>query len=398
MISVQEATQIVLDHAIETPNISVPLFDAIGKVLRESLIADRDFPPYNRVTMDGIAIQHQAFKDGRRSFPVVGVAAAGAPQQTLENVEHCLEVMTGSILPAGTDVVIRYEDVEMKDNVATIIIDTLKYRQNIHEQGEDRRQGSLIVAPPLRLSSAEIGVAATIGKPELEVAHIPKAIIISTGDELVEVSEQPQAHQIRRSNVHRLRATLRSWGVETDTAHLIDDEAVILQKLEHILEEYQIVLMSGGVSKGKFDFIPNALDKLGVKKLFHRIKQRPGKPFWFGKAPGGSIIFALPGNPVSSFMCTHKYFYPWLQASLGLAQPKPAYAILDKDVTFRPDLTYFVQVKTRFDQNGTILATPVEGHGSGDLANLVDADAFMELPRGKDLFQKGEIYPLLIYR
>ncbi|MEL6257272.1 MAG: molybdopterin molybdotransferase MoeA, partial [Bacteroidota bacterium] len=298
----------------------------------------------------------------------------------------------------GTDVVIRYEDVEIKDYIATILVDSLKYRQNIHEQGEDRKQGSLIVAPPLRISSAEIGVAATIGKAQLQVAGLPKAIIISTGDELVEVSEQPLAHQIRRSNVHRLRATLRNWGLEADTAHLIDDEAVILQKLAHILEEYKIIIMSGGVSKGKFDFIPNALDKLGVKKLFHRIRQRPGKPFWFGKAPGGSIIFALPGNPVSSFMCTHKYFYPWLQASLGVEQAKPAYAILEKDVTFRPDLTYFVQVKTRFDQNGTILATPVEGHGSGDLANLVDADAFMELPQGKDLFQKGEVYSLLIYR
>ena len=226
--------------------------------------------------------------------------------------------------------VIRYEDLDIKDGIATIQVEELKYRQNIHEQGEDRKQGDLIVSPPLRLSSAEIGVAATTGKAMIKVAQLPKAMIISTGDELVEIDEQPLAHQIRRSNVHRLKATLNNWGLEVDTAHLLDDEAIIIQKLEKILNDYQIVIMSGGVSKGKFDFIPTALEKLGVKKLFHRIAQRPGKPFWFGKAPNGSVIFALPGNPVSSFMCTHKYFHPWLISSLGLPASVSPHAIFGK--------------------------------------------------------------------
>lgn len=398
MISVKEATDIVLAHALELDSIEIALNEAIGKVLREPLIADRDFPPYNRVTMDGIALLHEQFKEGRRAFPIESIAAAGAPQQSLQDTGNCIEVMTGSILPIGTDVVIRYEDLEIKDGIAHVQLDKLKFRQNIHEQGEDRKQGSLVVPEGKVISSAEIGVAATVGKATLKIVGVPKAIIISTGDELVEVSEQPLAHQIRRSNVHRIKATLKNWGLEADTAHLIDNEAEITKALAKILEEYTIIILSGGVSKGKFDFIPKALSELGVKQLFHKIKQRPGKPFWFGKAPGGAVVFALPGNPVSSFMCTHRYFYPWLQSSLGLKSENLPHAILEKDVTFTPDLTYFVQVKIRFDSEGRILAMPVEGHGSGDLANLVDADAFMELPQGKDIYSKGEVYPLLIYR
>ena len=398
MISVLEATKIVLSNKLQLREAQVPLYEAYGKILREALIADRDFPPYNRVTMDGIALLYSAFESGCRQFPIQSIAPAGAPQQKLETENHCIEVMTGSILPDNTDAVIRYEDLVIADGVATVKLDKLKLRQNIHEKGEDRKAGDCIVAPGKLLGAPEIGVAATIGKTSLKVTGFPKAIIISTGDELVEIDQKPLAHQIRKSNVHRLKAMLRHWGLEVDTAHLQDDEQEIQEKMENILNDYPVVLLSGGVSKGKFDFIPKVLEQLGVKKLFHRIKQRPGKPFWFGRTDHGAVVFALPGNPVSSFMCTLRYFKPWLKASLGMDLTNQPYAILEKDVTFNPELTYFVQVKTHFNQDGTIRAIPVEGRGSGDLANLVDADAFLELPPHKNTFCKGEIYPLLIYR
>ena len=362
----------------------------MGRILQEDLVADRDFPPYHRVTMDGIAINYEGYEQGHRQFSIEGVAAAGAAKMTLQSNQGCFEVMTGSILPENTDTVIRYEDLLISNGAAGIEVPLVKKGQNVHYKGEDRLKGSVVVKKGRRLSAAEIGVAATIGKSMIEVSKNPSAIIISTGDELVEIDQQPLPHQIRRSNVHRLQATLSDLGLPTETHHIKDDMEEILQKLSEFIDRFDVLVLSGGVSKGKFDFLPEALNNLGVKKLFHKIKQRPGKPFWFGEAPNGTLVFALPGNPVSSFLCTHRYVIPWLEQSLGLPASQLPTAILQRDHHFKPDLTYFLQVRVSYDAEGSILATPVEGHGSGDLANLVDADAFLQLPRGRDDFHAGK--------
>jgi len=398
MITVEEATKFISQTVKDTGIAIVPLHLAVGRVLREDLFADRDFPPYHRITMDGIAIRYDAFVNGTRTFPIEGVAAAGAPQMMMQNNASCLEVMTGAILPNNTNTVIRYEDLHIEDGKAMIQLDQLTEGQNVHNKGEDRLQNSLVVRQGKIISPAEIGVAATVGKAELKVSRLPKAIIISTGDELVEIDETPLAHQIRKSNVHRLRSTFAKYGIQADTHHLNDDWDEILQQLKNILEKYEIVMLSGGVSKGKFDFLPDALKELGVEKLFHKIKQRPGKPFWFGQAPSGARVFALPGNPVSSFMCTQVYFVPWLKQSLQLPLENPPHAILQRDTLFKPDLVYFLQVKISYDNQGRILAMPVDGNGSGDLANLVDADAFLRLPRGRNEFKAGEVFPIIFYR
>ncbi len=398
MITVQEAVEIIKTKVKDFGVEEIPLSEAMGRVLREDLFAERDFPPYHRVTMDGIALHYKSYAEGKRSFPIEGIAAAGSPIKTLQDSSACFEVMTGSILPEGTDTVIRYEDLNIKEGTAQLLVDKVKEGQNIHYKGEDRKAGSLVTKQGRRLSAAEIGVAATIGKAKIKVSKLPKAMIISTGDELVEIHEKPLAHQIRRSNVHRLKATLSGLGLPVDTHHLNDDMEEILANLSEFINKYDVLVLSGGVSKGKFDFLPEALEKLGVQKLFHKIKQRPGKPFWFGEAPNGCLVFALPGNPVSSFLCTHRYFIPWLEQSLALPPEKNATALLKSDFFFKPDLTYFLQVKINYNADGQILAEPVVGHGSGDLANLVDADAFLQLPRGRNEFKQGEAFPLFFYR
>lgn len=398
MINVEEAIQIIQTTVEDFGTEDISLEEAAGRVLREDLYADRDFPPFNRVTMDGIALRRESFVAGRRSFPVVGIAAAGAPQQALTDPDSCLEVMTGAPLPIGADAVVRYEDLRLENGTATVVLDEIKPRQNIHRQGEDRLKGARVVPRGRRLSPAEIGVAATVGKATIRVSRLPKTMIISTGDELVEVKEPPLPHQIRRSNVHRLKATLGALGIPVQTHHLPDDMDRILPQLKRILAEYEVILLSGGVSKGKFDYLPEAFGKLGVRKLFHRIAQRPGKPFWFGRTDNGTIVFALPGNPISSFLCTHRYFLPWLDACLSLPPAPVRRAVLQEDVHFKPDLARFLEVKLDYDDHGRTLATPVPGSGSGDLANLVDADAFLELPRGRDLYKRGEVFPLIFYR
>lgn len=397
MISVLEADKIILDHKINIEDKTVPLDQAVGEILRENLEADRDFPPYDRVTMDGIAINYQAFASGVRTFPIESVGPAGAPRITMQNPDHCIEIMTGAILPANTDTVIRYEDLEIKEGKATFLLDELKQGKNVHRQGEDCRRNDLLVKAGVKISPAEIGIAATIGKTHLKVADIPPAVILSTGDELVDVGQSPLEHQIRKSNVHQLKATLEQWSIPSTMEHLVDEKQAILEKMEYLLSKYKIIVMSGGVSKGKFDYIPEALEQLGVKKLFHRVRQRPGKPFWFGVSPSGARVFALPGNPVSTFMCAHRYIKSWLYESLGVEQKRPS-AILAEDYFFKPDLTYYLQVKLSYEPDGRILAYPQTGNGSGDHANLSSADAFMEIPAGRTHFKAGEVFPFLPYR
>jgi molybdopterin molybdotransferase len=398
MISVQEATRIILSNATSYGVETLPLLQAAGCFLRQDLVADRDFPPFDRVAMDGIAICYEAFRAGRRVFPIEGLQAAGAPQLSLAGAHACLEVMTGAMLPAGTDTVIRYEDLEISKGQATMQVEDVQPGQNIHRQGSDRRQGETVVRAGCFVSPAEIGVAATIGQMHLRVAKLPRVAIISTGDELVGVEEMPLPHQIRRSNNYAIATALSRWGVGAPLLHLKDEKTDIETKLRHCLRHFDALLLSGGVSAGKLDFVPEVLDALGVEKLFHKVSQRPGKPFWFGKSPDGPVVFALPGNPVSSFVCTLRYFQPWLRQGLGLSAFEERYAVLMEDYFFKPNLTYFLQVKTEWRKDGSVVAVPVTGGGSGDLANLVDADAFLELPRDRQDFRAGEAFPLIPYR
>ncbi len=395
MISFDEAYRQVIDKSRDFGEETVLLRKSLGRVLREDLLADRPFPPYDRITMDGIAFHAEGIGD-ERSLKIEGIAAAGAPQMELKNPHSCCEVMTGAILPIGADTVIRYEDLEIADGVATIQAD-FKQGQNIHRLGQDRSKGDLLVPAGTVIAPGEIGVAATIGKEQIKVARLPRVMIISTGDELVEINEQPLAHQIRKSNVYRIESSLKSIGIDVETDHLNDNFEEIVQRLRKYLYHYDALLLSGGVSMGKFDFLPRALEEIGVEKHFHKVAQRPGKPFWFGTHESGCTVFALPGNPISSFMCTNIYFMDWFRASMGMGIPQREKALLDAPVHFKPDLCYFMEVST-YRKDGVLMASPKRGNGSGDLANLVNADSFMKIPRGKDLFEEGEGYLVYSYR
>lgn len=398
MITVDEATRIILENKSDFGTESVPLQASLGRILQENLCADRPLPPFDRVTMDGIAINFSQFEKGQKVFKIEAVSPAGKPQIRLSAPENCIEVMTGTTLPEGTDTVIRYEDLEIVYGDAKITTrEGIARGINIHTKGQDRAEGSVIVPIGRVISPAEIGVAASIGKPNFKVLKQPKAVIISTGDELVAVEEQPLPHQIRTSNSYALQAALMQWGVESQLLHLADDAIQIETELARCLEEYDVIIFSGGVSAGKFDFVPSALEKLGVKKRFHKVSQRPGKPFWFGKSANSKVVFALPGNPVSTFMCLHRYFKLWLDASRGISTENKM-AILTADVPFKPELTYFLQVKIQTNENGLLEAVPITGNGSGDLANLTDADAFLELPLDKKPFLKGQQFLIHLYR
>lgn len=398
MITVQEAIKLISQHTKGYGSVSIPITEATGRVLDEDLSADRDYPPFDRVTMDGISINYTAYANGQRTYPIESVAPAGAPFQTLDSNTNCIEVMTGAGTPYGCDTVIRYEDIDINESKQTATLlegITVKHRQNVHFQGSDHKASNVLISKGTVLRPSDIGICASLGYPMIKVKSTPKTAIISTGDELVDIDQNPLPHQIRKSNVYTIQSRLKHYGIIAKLFHLTDEKAVIRDELTEILKSYDVVILSGGVSKGKFDYIPEILTELDVIKTFYKIKQRPGKPFWFGNTDK-NIIFALPGNPVSSFVCTKKYIEHWLTIVLRIHRSTP-YAILGSDVHFKPDLHYFLQVKVEYTDQGTIIGHPKKGNGSGDFINLTRTQAFIELPRGQEHFKAGEIFPLLMF-
>jgi molybdopterin molybdotransferase len=391
MITVEEAEHIILgqvaDHGTET----VPFQDAVGRVLAEDIAADRDIPASDRATMDGIAIRFSEFQKGVRSFKIKAMQAAGDAPVELTDNNTCVEIMTGAALSASVDTVVRYEDIRISEGAATVQIEAIKQGQNIHRKGADRKPGDIIVPVHAVVSPAVIGAAAFTGRETLLVKKKPRIIVISNGDELVDVSDTPPAYKIRRSNSYTIKAALQQCSLDADLLHLPDDEKIIETKLADCLASYDVLILSGGVSMGKYDLLPQALEKRSVQKLFHKVQQKPGKPFWFGTHPQGARVFAFPGNPVSTFMCFYRYFIPWYRACMGLKE-EMLYAVLSADYHFQAPLQYFLQVKLHVNEAAQLIATPVKGNGSGDLANLTDADAFMELPLKLDIFKKGDTF------
>jgi molybdopterin molybdotransferase len=394
-VTVAEAIQIVLGQARSFGTEMVPLDGTVGRVLAQPIVADRDLPPHNRVTMDGIAIFFAAYAAGQRTFAIEATMAAGQEPLHLAQPQNCIEVMTGCALPPGTDTVIRYEDIEKTNGTATILAPTVKPGGNVHQRGADTTACTVVVAAGTLVTAAVISMAASVGQHQLWVHRLPKIAVVSTGNELVDVHETPEPWQIRRSNVHAIRAMLQANGADCTLLHLPDDMDAATAGLQQCIAKHDAVILSGGVSMGLFDYVPAALQSSGVTQLFHKVLQRPGKPFWFGvQQQTGTVVFAFPGNPVSAFMCAHRYFVPWLQACTH-GKPKPqAMAILTEPVTFQPSLQYFLQVQVSVSATGQLVATPLVGNGSGDFSNLLQVNAFMELPQHITHFAAGEVYPI----
>ncbi len=397
MTGVEQATEIVLGHGqVIDPN-HVALDSALGKVLREQIFADRDFPPFDRVAMDGIAIRFGDYTAGMRTFQVVGSVAAGAAPLPLWGPGNCMEVATGAVLPEGADTVIQYEHLDANAGMMRLHDQPVNLGQHIHRKGFDRRENDVLLEPGTRIGPAEISVLATVGKTSILVSRQLRVAVLSTGDELVPVTATPLPWQIRLSNSYAIQALLASLPVNVDTFLCEDIFEGVEKTVAEILTEYDALLVTGGVSAGKRDFIPLLLQQLGVEILFHKVTQRPGKPLLFGRNGSGAAVFALPGNPVSAFMCTCRYVIPWLEKKLGLGQSPAQWAFLDTPLEFKPNLTWFVPVLIE-NQFGKLLAKPKPGHGSGDLANLQDADGFLELPKGSDWFDTETPFRLYRYR
>lgn len=348
--------------------------------------------------MDGFAVRSADLTDSsvERRLRCTGFQAAGMMAQTLAASGLCIEVATGAVLPNGTDAVIPYEETERDGE--TIIIPAgavCESGQSLHRTGSDVATGTTLVAPGTRLSGREIAVAATVGAAQLRVAVRPSVAILATGDELVEV-DAPHVgpHQIRRSNDYALRAALLQSGLtgRIERFHLRDHRPEIDATLRRVLAEFDLVLLTGGVSKGKLDHIPKALAELGVTNHLHGVAQRPGKPLWFGTSSRRTPVFALPGNPVSTYTCLHRYVLPALRHQLGATPPPPETVRLAEPFRFAKPLAFMLPVQVRDDGAGGRAAHPAPFNTSGDLGGLLGTDGFVELPAEATDFAAGDTF------
>lgn len=391
MLTPAEADALVGQHLQCLPIESLPLAQCAGGVLRENIYAERDQPPFDRVAMDGIALDSRAVAAGRRAFRVQATQAAGDPPLTLAAGTACIEVMTGAVLPAGCDCVVPVEELAMSGGEAllgaTVRVEPWQY---VHRRASDTRQGTLLVSAGTRLRAPEIAIAAGAGMARIRVSSQPMLAVISTGNELIEPGEPVLAHQVRRSNAYGIVSALREHGfLRVADDHLQDDAEELRERLRFHLETHDVLVLSGGVSMGKFDLVPQVLEELGVHAIFHKVAQRPGKPLWFGMAPSGAAVFGLPGNPVSTLVCLGRYVIPALFASLGLSSPPPERLALGAPVSVDPPLTHFLPVRIEQDDWGRPWAQPAPSNGSGDFTALAGTDGFVELPPGPNTYKKG---------
>lgn len=391
MLSPSQADELIAQHLTCLPIESLPLAQCAGAVLRENIYAERDQPPFDRVTMDGIALDSRVVRDGARRLRIQAMQAAGDPPLALERRDLCIEVMTGAAMPAGCDAVVPVEQITVRDGEAELAQDTpVQPDQNIHRRGTDTRQGNLLLAAGTRLGPPEIAIAAAAGMPRVRVSTQPMLAVISTGNELIEPGEPIQPHQVRRSNAYAIAAALRLHGFQrVADDHIADDATELKHRLKFHLETHDVLVLSGGVSMGKLDLVPQALEELGVRCIFHKVAQRPGKPLWFGIAGCGSAVLGLPGNPVSTAVCVSRYVLPALAASQGQTASPPERMALGAPVTVTPPLTLFVPIRIEIDDWGRSWAIPAPTNGSGDFTALAGTDGFVELPPGPNTYPKG---------
>ncbi len=394
VISVEAAQQKISERLAPLSSELVKIEDANGRVLAEQLQSDRNLPPFNRSTFDGVALCYQSVARGLRSFPVIGTAYAGSPKIELNNLDSCVEIMTGAPVPENASCVIKIEDLKIEDGIATLNDGVELFEgAGIHPLGSDCPAGNVLLKPGCTLSAKELSIAASIGKSQLLVSQIPRISIVTTGDELVDICASPLPHQIRRSNDLALQFALQSAGYQNVSRHhILDNLAETETTVQSILRDTDILILAGGVSRGKRDFLPAALESVGVGKTFQWVRQRPGKPLWFGYVDRNgkrTLVFALPGNPVSCFTCLHRFVLPALAEITGKSACPPQIVKLRGEFSFAPPLTLFLPVSLSCDETGQLWAVPLPFNTSGDFISVAQTQGFVELPCSESVFPEG---------
>jgi molybdopterin molybdotransferase len=396
VVSYAEASRIVYEHAgclrpAQSAQ-SVGLLASLGMVLAQAVRADRDQPPFPRSTRDGFACR--AADLGGASVEVVGALRAGDAATVEVTTGKAVEIMTGAPVPAGADCVVMVEHVQRQgDKLQLTPGRSIGAGENIVPKGAEARAGAVILPPGTRIFPAQVAAAAACGAGELTVFARPRVAIVATGDELVEVEEKPLTQQIRNSNSYSLAAQVLAAGAEPVRLPIARDERGHLEGIIRKALESDLLLLSGGVSMGKYDLVEEVLLSLGAEFYFTGALIQPGKPVVFGRL-GELYFFGLPGNPVSTIVTFLLFVEPLLGALCGEAgrQPRFALAALQSDVRVKTGLTRFLPARLGSDSK----VEPVNWQGSGDLASTSRGNCFLVVPDDRPALAAGETVTILL--
>jgi len=373
---------------------TVALSGAHGRVPAQPIRAPHDLPGFARATVDGFAVRAADTYGASEGLPsyldVTGAVLMGRAPEVAVAPGIAVAMPTGGVLPEGADAVVMVEHTQETMPGTIEVVRPVAPGEGLVRADEDARAGAELLPAGRRLRAQDVGLLAAAGATEVRVHARPRVAIVSTGDELVDVDEPIAEYQIRSSNDRAVEASLlRARLARVTRGRLRDDAATMRAELATLLERADVLVLSGGVSMGQFDLVPGVLGELGARRVFHRVRQRPGKPMWFGVGTRGQPIFALPGNPVSVLIGTTRYIVPALRAAAGLA-PQPAeYVTLAAPAEAMAELTHFLPVKLSWSTAGAALATPHTTNTSGDFAALAGTDGFVELAPRRGEYAQG---------
>ena len=389
LISVHEAKSRINQNSLKFGTERVNLIQSSGKVLAEDVLTDRPYPPFNRATMDGICLRYSDIDLLKHNgLPVHSSIFAGDEINNIP-IGSAAKIMTGASLPNELDTVIRVEDLDFKDSLVHLKPSAKVVNgQCVHLKGSDHSKGDLAIKKGTLIKQGTIAALATIGVDRPLVEKLPKVAIIATGNELVPIQTVPKDHQIRTSNTPFLTSLCNSLGLENEAYYLTDDVAETELLIAQLLAGFDVLLFTGGVSKGEKDFVAESLEKNEVKKIFHGVLQKPGKPMWFGTT-SSCMVFALPGNPISVAATATVYFSSFIR------QQAINSAILSEELKFSKKLGLFHPVSVR-TENGIFFADPISFNTSGDVLSLAYIDGFIELPAKEDIFEPGRSFPVYL--
>ncbi|MCI0360472.1 MAG: molybdopterin molybdotransferase MoeA [Planctomycetaceae bacterium] len=405
MLSVDEALKLVLDHArpLSWPqSLTIGDGEALGCVLTERVTSDIDSPPHDKSIVDGYAlIAADAEEPGRELTVIEEVTAGAVPTRTVER-GTATRIMTGAPLPAGADAVVKVEQTTLAGDRVRIHQSPVKPGQNIMRQGASLKRGQVVLEPGKVLRPIEIGLLAEVGRDSVEAIRRPLVAVIPTGNELVPSSQTPGRGQIRNSNGPMLRALAESAGARAHEYAIVRDDPDQLRMFVLMGLGSRIILLSGGVSAGVLDLVPGVLRDLGVQEVFHKVNLKPGKPLWFGvkdeaQTQTRTLVFGLPGNPVSGLVCFELFVRPAIEKLSG-REPKGlprVTATLTQEHKQRGDRpTYWPALLAEIGDQKSV--TPLPWQGSGDLRTLTDANCLAYFPAGDRVFAAGERFETLI--
>ncbi len=396
MIDVDDALRRVLQAAGShgaLPSEAIPLREACGRVLRETVLADRDMPPFTRSAMDGYAVRAADVAHAPVGLDVVEEIPAGRQPERVVGPGQASRIMTGAALPQGADAVQMIEKCRVASRDRVEVLEPVSPGTHVRRAGEEMRQGAVLLESGVLLTPAAIALCASAGRARPVVSCRPRVAILPTGDELVPAEREPGPSQIRESNGHALAALVTSaGGVPILKGITPDSEAALDAAIASALEEADVLLLSGGVSMGDYDLVGRALVRQGCVTLFDRVAIQPGKPLYFGTigGEGGRLVFGLPGNPVSTCVDFLVFARPALRAIMGAARPVEGTleAVLAERVDRRAGRRAYLPAELT-PRDGRLFARLLPTKGSADMACFARADALAILPEGMETLEAG---------